>query len=412
MNANTFDFNINNYSITDLENFLNLKRGYTNDDINTQIANFTKKIDNLSDTSFKNKLTHFIGEVDDRLVNDNDSGNKLNEIDDLNPKTPKNTIISAGSTYVIDNTKSKKTSNNVQQVFATEIAKGTVTTLKKKTTETTFCINSLFRDTSSTSATDCIYNLPYTFKNITSMEVLSIEIPQSIFLFSERNASNTIYFKEYSGPDPYNPVQGLVTLPPGNYKITEAPDLISTLETEINSQLGTGNRFTVSLIPTTNRITISNSTYIFEMYTVYPGTNKQISKTMGWTLGFRQQSYTNQLTYTTESIYNNTPANYLYLEINDFNVQYAATQVIGLFSNSFLDSNIISKICYTNSTNYTSYNTIVYDGKYVIGSPREYFGPIHLQKMNIRLLDQYGSVVDLNGLDFSITLRLKILYDL
>ena len=412
MNANTFDFNINNYSITDLENFLNLKRGYTNDDINTQIANFTKKIDNLSDTSFKNKLTHFIGEVDDRLVNDNDSGNKLNDIDDLNPKTPKNTIISAGSTYVIDNTKSKKTSSNVQQVFATEIAKGTVTTLKKKTTETTFCINSLFRDTSSTSATDCIYNLPYTFKNITSMEVLSIEIPQSIFLFSERNASNTIYFKEYSGPDPYNPVQGLVTLPPGNYKITEAPDLISTLETEINSQLGTGNRFTVSLIPTTNRITISNSTYIFEMYTVYPGTNKQISKTMGWTLGFRQQSYTNQLTYTTESIYNNTPANYLYLEINDFNVQYAATQVIGLFSNSFLDSNIISKICYTNSTNYTSYNTIVYDGKYVIGSPREYFGPIHLQKMNIRLLDQYGTVVDLNGLDFSITLRLKILYDL
>ena len=412
MNANTFDFNINNYSITDLENFLNLKRGYTNDDINTQIANFTKKIDNLSDTSFKNKLTHFIGEVDDRLVNDNDSGNKLNDIDDLNPKTPKNTIISAGSTYVIDNTKSKKTSSNVQQVFATEIAKGTVTTLKKKTTETTFCINSLFRDTSSTSATDCIYNLPYTFKNITSMEVLSIEIPQSIFLFSERNASNTIYFKEYNGTDPYNPVQGLVTLPPGNYKITEAPDLISTLETEINSQLGTGNRFTVSLIPTTNRITISNSTYIFEMYTVYPGTNKQISKTMGWTLGFRQQSYTNQLTYTTESIYNNTPANYLYLEINDFNVQYAATQVIGLFSNSFLDSNIISKICYTNSTNYTSYNTIVYDGKYVIGSPREYFGPIHLQKMNIRLLDQYGTVVDLNGLDFSITLRLKILYDL
>ena len=412
MNANTFDFNINNYSITDLEKFLDLKDGYTDNKINSKITDFKKKIDNLSDTSFKNKLTKFIGEVKDKLENDNDSPNKMNDIDDLNPTSPKNDIISAGSTYVIDNNKSKKTSNNVQQVFATEIAKGTVTTLKKKTTETTFCINSLFRDTSSTSATDCIYNLPYTFKNITSMEVISIEIPQSIFLFSERNASNTIYFKEYSGPDPYNPVQGLVTLPPGNYKTTSAPDLISTLETEINSQLGTANRFTVSLNPTTNRIKISNSTYIFEMYTVYPGTNKQISKTMGWTLGFRQQSYTNQLTYTTESIYNNTPANYLYLEINDFNVQYAATQVIGLFSNSFLDSNIISKICYTNSTNYTSYNTIVYDGKYVIGSPREYFGPIHLQKMNIRLLDQYGSVVDLNGLDFSITLRLKILYDL
>jgi hypothetical protein len=168
----------------------------------------------------------------------------------------------------------------------------------------------------------------------------------------------------------------------------------------------------VSLNATSNRITISNSTYIFEMYTVYQGTNRKLTKTMGWSLGYRQASYINQQSYTTESLYNNTPATYLYLEINDFNTQYIATQVIGLFSNSFLDSNIISKICYTNNTGYTSYDTVVYDGKYVVGSPREYFGPVHLQKMNVRLLDQYGTVVDLNGLDFSFTLKIKILYDL
>ena len=57
MNANTFDFNINNYSITDLENFLNLKNGYTDDNINSKITDFTKKINNISDTSFKNKLS-------------------------------------------------------------------------------------------------------------------------------------------------------------------------------------------------------------------------------------------------------------------------------------------------------------------------------------------------------------------
>ena len=412
MNANAFDFNINNYSISDLERFLNLNDGYDDDTINKKVNEFKEKINDLSDTSFKTKLTKFIGEVKNRLLNDNDSQNKLNTFDDLNPKTPKNDIISAGSTYIIDNNNSKKTSSTVQQVYNTDIAKGTVTTLKKKTTETTFCINSLFRDTSSNSATDCIYNLPYVIKNVTSMEVVSMEIPQSIFLFSERNASNTIYFKEYSGTDPYNPLQGLVTLPPGNYKTGSSPNLITTLETEINTQLGTGTRFTVSISATTNRITISNSTYIFEMYTVYQGTNRNLTKTMGWTLGYRQLAYTNLQSYTTESIYNDTPATYLYLEINDFNSQYIATQVIGLFSNSFLDSNIISKICYTNNTSYTSYNTIVYDGKYVVGSPREYFGPVHLQKMNIRLLDQYGTVVDLNGLDFSITLRIKVLYDL
>ena len=412
MNANAFDFNINNYSISDLERFLNLNDGYNDDTINKKVNEFKEKINDLSDTSFKTKLTKFIGEVKNRLLNDNDSQNKLNTFDDLNPKTPKNDIISAGSTYIIDNNNSKKTSSTVQQVYNTDIAKGTVTTLKKKTTETTFCINSLFRDTSSNSATDCIYNLPYVIKNVTSMEIMTMEIPQSIFLFSERNGSNTLYFKEYSGPNPSTPLEGLVTLPPGNYKISSSPDLITSLQTAINNQLGTVNRFTVSISATTNRITISNSTYIFEMYTVYQGTNRNLTKTMGWTLGYRQLAYTNLQSYTTESIYNHTPATYLYLEINDFNSQYIATQVIGLFSNSFLDSNIISKICYTNNTSYTSYNTIVYDGKYVVGSPREYFGPVHLQKMNIRLLDQYGTVVDLNGLDFSITLRIKVLYDL
>ena len=412
MNANAFDFNINNYSISDLERFLNLNDDYDDDTINKKVNEFKEKINDLSDTSFKTKLTKFIGEVKNKLTNDNDSKNKLNTFDDLNPKTPKNDIISAGSTFIINNNNSKKKSDSVQQVYNTDIAKGTVTTLKKKTTETTFCINSLFRDSNSNSATDCIYNLPYVIRNVTSMEIMTVELPQSIFLFSERNGSNTLYFKEYSGPNPSTPLEGLVTLPPGNYKTSSSPDLITSLQTAINNQLGTVNRFTVSISATTNRITISNSTYIFEMYTVYQGTNRNIAKTMGWTLGYRQLSYTNLQSYTTESIYNDTPATYLYLEINDFNSQYIATQVIGLFSNSFLDSNIISKICYTNNTSYTSYNTIVYDGQYVVGSPREYFGPVHLQKMNIRLLDQYGTVVDLNGLDFSITLKIKILYDL
>ena len=103
-------------------------------------------------------------------------------------------------------------------------------------------------------------------------------------------ASNTIYFKEYSGSDPNIPLEGLVALPPGKYKTNSSPDLISTLETAINNQLGTASRFTVYLDQATNRITITNSTYIFEMYIMYPGTNRNINKTMGWTLGFRTNS--------------------------------------------------------------------------------------------------------------------------
>jgi hypothetical protein len=86
--------------------------------------------------------------------------------------------------------------------------------------------------------------------------------------------------------------------------------------------------------------------------------------------------------------------------------------MLGLFNESYLDKNILASFEYSSTTNYTTYNTISYS--LITGtlySKRDYFGPIHLQKMNIRLLDKYGDVVDLNGLNFSFTLELQVLYD-
>ena len=392
MNADSFDFNINNYSISDLENFLNLNDDYTTQDINKQIGDFSNKITSISDIIFKTNLKDFIEEV--RSI--------------LTTRNKKNNIIAAGSTFVINDDNGPA----VQQVFPTDIARGNITILKKKTTITTFCVNSLFRDISSNSATDCIYYLPYVVNNVTSMQVISMEVPQGIYLFSQSLASNTIYFKEYTSS---TVTEGLVVFPQGNYpsfSTTPLPDIVTMMTAAINTQLGTAGRFTVSIDLATNKITVTNSTFIFEMYILHTGTNKNIYRTMGWILGFRQPTYVNQLTYTTESIYNITPTEYLYLEINDFNVPQIASKVFGLFTNSYLDKNIIAKLDYTASTHYTTYNTISYDKDYVVGSLREYYGPTHLQKLSIRLLDKYGNVADLNGLDFSFTLELKILYEL
>ena len=414
MDLTSFDFNVENYTLNDLERYLNLDDvyGYDEEDINNKVNEFNKKISNITDTALKNKLTNFIGKVKDKLLN---VDQKLNNIDDLNPKTPKNNIISAGSTYIIDNSKNKnkKTSSNVQQVYVTDVAKGNIQSIKRKTTTTTFVINSLFRHEKSSSSTDYIYYLPYQLNNVSSMELIGIDLPQTIYLFSETNRSNTIYIKEYSGADPSSHIEGLVTLTPGNYKTTgTTPNLPTTLTTEMNTQLGTGARFTVTINPINNKTTISNSTYNFDMYIIYPGTHKLINETMGWILGFRSPIYKNQLSYTSEAIFNITPTTYLYIEINDFNSQQRASQVLGLFNDSYLDNNLLGKLDYTRETDYTSYNYLPLRGNYIHGGKREYFGPVHLQKLYIRLLDKYGSVVDLNGLDFDITLELKIFQEL
>jgi hypothetical protein len=41
---------------------------------------------------------------------------------------------------------------------------------------------------------------------------------------------------------------------------------------------------------------------------------------------------------------------------------------------------------------------------------REYFGPVRLNKLTIRILSQYGTVLDLNGYDYFIILELQQLY--
>ena len=182
MNADSFDFNINNYSISDLENFLNLNDDYTTQDINKQIGAFSNKITSISDIIFKTNLKDFIEEV--RSI--------------LTTRNKKNNIIAAGSTFVINDDNGPA----VQQVFPTDIARGNITILKKKTT------------ISSNSATDCIYYLPYVVNNVTSMQVISMEVPQGIYLFSQSLASNTIYFKEYTNS---TVTEGLVVFPQGNY---------------------------------------------------------------------------------------------------------------------------------------------------------------------------------------------------
>ena len=44
--------------------------------------------------------------------------------------------------------------------------------------------------------------------------------------------------------------------------------------------------------------------------------------------------------------------------------------------------------------------------------PRQYMGPVNLERMNIQLLDEYGRILDLNNMDFSFSLVFQTVYDL
>ena len=42
---------------------------------------------------------------------------------------------------------------------------------------------------------------------------------------------------------------------------------------------------------------------------------------------------------------------------------------------------------------------------------RRYNGPVNIARLQIKIMDKFGCVIDLNHMDFSFTLELEVLYE-
>ncbi len=69
--------------------------------------------------------------------------------------------------------------------------------------------------------------------------------------------------------------------------------------------------------------------------------------------------------------------------------------------NTNIAGDVITRVMYSNGI---ITNTITL--------PREYFGPVRIQNLQIVLYDMFGRVLDLNNSDFSFSLKLTNLYNL
>lgn len=101
-----------------------------------------------------------------------------------------------------------------------------------------------------------------------------------------------------------------------------------------------------------------------------------------------------------ESIYDPVVNRYFLLSVNDFQNNHNRCLISPTLAETITDTNLLCKI-YLNTTD-TFYEN----------PERLYFGPITLSRLHIKLLDEFGRIVDLNNGDFSFTLELEILYDL
>jgi len=113
-------------------------------------------------------------------------------------------------------------------------------------------------------------------------------------------------------------------------------------------------------------------------------------------------TYTCKTSYESEAIYDAHGTKYFLLSVNDFQNNHTTAVVSPLQEETLGNGCIIAKVSSVCGCNESGNEHI----------DRIYFGPTEISRLHIKLLDEFGRILDLNNGDYSLTLEFEILYDL
>ena len=178
--------------------------------------------------------------------------------------------------------------------------------------------------------------------------------------------------------------------------------------------------FTLDITPTgsgSGKITLSTTgTYSANIHSITMDFNKDIngnvdavniSSRIGWNLGFIKPLYTGATSYVAEAVVEPAAIRYAYLCIDDFN-NSSNNHFVSVFNKSTIAPNILARFSIR-----ASYFSLMMETDYnIVTEPRRYFGPVDIQRLRVRLYDDFGRILGMNNANFSFIIILKILYDL
>ncbi len=443
MNYN-FDLDIHNYKIDDLITFLSLPKNYSVFDLNNNVKVKTVEITSLTDIDdeYKYNILTFINEakkllsykfVKDDSNNSNNSNNSNYSpvIERIDLDSSEKTINNIGK---IINPLSNKPSLQIASLPNNNISGYNI---MRKTTS--YMFNTQFRSNYfTTRPSDCQFNLPGKLKNILSIKLSALQVPNVMLTFDALRGTSTVYIKEHITDTSYN--EAFVQINNGNYSILDFP---AVLQKAINNQVTKGSeRFTVTINPFNHFTTISNSTYNFTMniinnpveyltrkLPVYTCTNfkyrsqlaydndlidpdnglspSMLYNTMGYYMGYRQPIYTGAKSYTSESMFDTVYTDYIYFVLNDYNKNYRDV-VTGILPTDLIAENILALVPITSN----QFDTTFLNAADLIYKTRIYDAPVEISKISIKMLNQYGELLNLYYSDFAFCIEVETLYNI
>lgn len=323
-----------------------------------------------------------------------------------------------------------------------------------------------------TNSEDLLIDLPEPIDNVLSMDVKAVQIPNTIYSVDSFNGNNYFHMFDPSGLDVSGrtvagPTLRKFVVENGHYEyptektsdleiergVNQAIEYDITTNTPYNSGtlgkprfvrfedlflqngllqpyfIGENNyRSTIQFALDDSGISdnsFTNMTNNMEIYfnlrsnatTRSDYDENPLQMKLGWSLGYRFGEYKNNptpgednsgnVTFTSEGAFDPQNPRYLYLVVDEFNRNFNQT-FQGCFNDSAVQSNILAKIPIDTSYKTTSGPMLLSCAESV---PRRYHGPIKVKKLRVQLLDPYGRKVNLNNMDYSISLQLNCLYN-
>lgn len=409
-----FDLNIENYTRDELIQMFELPLNFDKNILEIKQAKLRDSIFNNKEINkdTQTKTIQFLIKAKNIILNENQphSSNLQKKIEDF-----------YNSSYELKTSQLEDKEEHMVQVrpqkpylssYPSEFFPGVINPIKKRTIKKNLNIDSKFRDNYfSNPSSNFNFNLPVNLNDVLQMQLASIELPTTYYVVSKQYGNNFFTIT-------VNTSTTVINIPDGNY------DQITMMEAINNQLLLAGAPFNAVsfVINLTNSTTGSGQTLVgfndLSGNTVLTlnfqadrngidDRNTPLPLKFGWIIGFRNGVYANNLNYVSEGVVDVTGPKYMFLAIDDYK-NNVNNNFYSAFNSSILNKNILARI----SLQANTFNVLEQNNLNLVTTPREYFGPVDIQILNVQLLDEYGRIVDLNNMDFSFCLTLTTVYDL
>lgn len=267
----------------------------------------------------------------------------------------------------------------------------------KHTKSNTNCSKKEYDDVSYNRLTNFSFDLPYRINEVKSISILTCELPMSFYNISAALGNNA--FQITAGT-----TQKMIIVPDNQYSQANLSSTINNLLVGTGLTYSVLNNFSVFTNTSAGLIVIN---FDVDMYGSQSTTNLRFR--LGGILGYPYASYVINNTKNIQSpgfLDLNGPR-YIYLDLDEFsnaNPLSFSTQ----FDNTSNNKNILGRFT-MDRTNFP-FGTIMpvnFGNGRLATDTRSYSGKVDLYRLNVRLVNEIGLPIDLNGQDFSFCLEIQ-----